>query len=57
METLGGQGKDLLSANKQYATIEEQVERFLTYLRHLSGTEVLTTAGVFSEDFWLRAVL
>ena len=29
MDTLWGQGKDVISANKQYATIEEQVDRFL----------------------------
>src|SRR5205085_6476922 len=34
MDTLWGQGKDALSANKQYATIDEQVDRFL---RHLEG--------------------
>ena len=33
MDTLWGQGKDVISANKQYTTIEEQVDRFLDYLQ------------------------
>jgi hypothetical protein len=57
MDTLWGQGKDLLSANKQYASIDQQVERFLGYLSSLSGWEALHTAGVLSERFWLRSVL
>jgi DDE superfamily endonuclease len=35
MDTLWGQAKDIISANKQYATIDDQVERFLTYLSEL----------------------
>src|SRR5262249_39991735 len=35
MDTLWGQGKDIVSANKQYETIEEQVDRFLDHLRGL----------------------
>jgi hypothetical protein len=57
MDTLGGQGKDVLSANKQYATIEEQVERFLRYLGSLSNQEALHTSGVLSNDFWLKHAL
>jgi DDE superfamily endonuclease len=57
MDTLWGQGKDVISANKQYATIEEQVERFLRYLQSLSNEEALHTSGVLSEDFWLKCVL
>ncbi len=57
LETLWGQGKDVISANKQYGTIEEQVERFLGHLQALSNQEALHTAGVLSEKFWLRAVL
>ncbi|MFO0954823.1 MAG: hypothetical protein U0835_27410 [Isosphaeraceae bacterium] len=30
MDTLWGQGKDVIAANKQYATIDEQVDRFLS---------------------------
>ena len=54
MDTLWGQAKDVISADKQYATIDEQVDRFLGYLEGLSDREALHTAGVLSEDFWLR---
>ena len=35
MDTLWGQGKDVISADKQYATIDEQVNRFIAYLEAL----------------------
>ena len=57
MDTLWGQGKDVISANRQYATIDEQVGRFVTYLESLSAWEALHTAGVYSKGFWLRSVL
>ncbi len=57
METLWGQGKDVVSANKQYTTIEEHVERFLDQVRGLSNQQALHTAGVLSRKFWLRGAL
>jgi hypothetical protein len=57
MDTLWGQAKDMISVNKQYASIEEQVERFLGYIRGLSGREALHTSGVLSNGFWLRDAL
>jgi hypothetical protein len=57
MDTLWGQGKDVISADKQYATLDEQVDRFLEYLESLSVWEALHTAGVYSKRFWLRSVL
>jgi hypothetical protein len=57
METLWGQGKDVVTANRQYAAIGEQVERFTGHLGGLTDREALHTAGVLSEDFWLRTVL
>lgn len=57
METLWGQGKDIISANKQPATIEDHVGRFIRYLAHLSDGEALETAGVFSGNFWLQEAL
>ena len=57
MDTLWGQAKDVIAANKQYATIDEQVDRFLGFLDSLSGREALHTSGVLSDDFWLRAAL
>ena len=57
MDTLWGQGKDIVSANKQYATLDQQVECFIGYLSSLSNREVLETAGVLSRQFWLRRIL
>jgi hypothetical protein len=57
MDTLWGQGKDIVSANKQYVTIDYQVERFLGYLRSLSNREALETTGVHARHYWLRHVL
>jgi hypothetical protein len=57
MDTLWGQGKDVISADRPYATIGEQVDRFLGYLESLPAREALHTAGVYSKDFWLKSVL
>jgi hypothetical protein len=57
MDTLWGQAKDVVSANQQYATIDEQVRRFLNYLQGMSNQEGLHTAGVLSKRFWLRRAL
>jgi len=57
LDTLWGQGKDVISANKQYASIEEQVDLFLRYVSSLSNCEALHTSGVLSANFWLRDVL
>jgi transposase len=57
MDTLWGQAKDVISADWQYSTIDEQVERFLDHLESLSIWETLSTSGVYSRGFWLRSVL
>jgi DDE superfamily endonuclease len=57
MDTLWGQGKDLISANKQYASIDAQVERLLGYLTSLSNREALDTSGIYSGTFWLQNAL
>lgn len=57
MDTLWGQGKDVISANKQYETIDEQVERFLDHLLGMSDQEALHTSGVLSGRFWLKGAL
>jgi hypothetical protein len=57
MDTLWGQAKDVISADKPYGTIEDHVDRFLAYLNGLSGREALHTSGVLSGSFWLRRVL
>lgn len=57
MDTLWGQTKDVISANKQYASIEEQVDRFLKHLRGMSNREALHTSGILSGKFWLNGAL
>lgn len=56
MDHLWGDGKDEISANKQYATIEDHVDRFISYIEGLTPWESLKKAGVLSEDFWLKSV-
>jgi hypothetical protein len=57
MDTLWGQAKDILSANRQYADIDKQAARFVAYLESLTDQEALRLAGVMSGKFWLRSVL
>lgn len=57
MDTLWGQGKDVVSANKQYAAIDEQVDLFISHLYGLSNKEALETSGVLSRRFWLHRIL
>jgi hypothetical protein len=57
LDTLWGQGKDRISANRQDATIDDQVDRFLVHLQSLSGAEALRTTGVLSGHFWLKHAL
>jgi hypothetical protein len=56
MDHLWGHGKDEVSANKQYESIDDHVGRFIRYLQSLSSPEALEKAGVHSADFWLRSV-
>ena len=57
LDTLWGQAKDVISANKQYASIDDHVDRFLSYLSGLTRNAALHTSGVLSKNFWLRKVL
>jgi hypothetical protein len=57
MDILWGQGKDVVSVSKQYATMDEQVDLFISYLYSLSNKEALRTSGVLSKRFWLHRVL
>jgi len=57
MDTLWGQAKDVVSANKQYAAIDEQADLFISHLYSLSNKEALQTSGVLSKRFWLNHVL
>ena len=54
MDTLWGHAKEAMCGNRQDATIERLVERFLDYLDGLSRWEALTKAGARPEGFWLR---
>lgn len=57
MDELWGQGKDIISANLQYASIDDHVNAFIEYLECLTNWEARYTAGILSEDFWLKSVL
>jgi transposase len=54
MDHLWRHAKERMSGNHQYASIDEQVERFIGYLGNLSAYEALKKAGIFSKDFWLK---
>jgi hypothetical protein len=54
MDTLWGQGKDAICANKQFTSIDDQVAAFIDHLNGLSNQEALQTSGVRSRKFWLR---
>jgi transposase len=54
MDHLWGHAKEAMCGNRQEATIERLVERFLEHLDELSRWEALTKAGALSGDFWLR---
>jgi hypothetical protein len=54
MDHLWRHGKEVVSANHQYESIDDQVERFIGYLSSLSPAEALRKAGLRSEDSWLN---
>jgi hypothetical protein len=43
MDTLWGQGKDVISANTQYTNIDQHAESFITHRTSLSDREALKT--------------
>jgi transposase len=57
LDTLWGEGKKVICANRQYRSLDEQVALFVEYLQSLSPHEALRKAGVCSDHFWLRSVL
>jgi hypothetical protein len=57
MDHLWGHAKAEVCGNRQYGSIDEQVDRFLRHLYGLSPEDALRKAGVRSEEFWLRSVL
>lgn len=54
LEALWGDGKDHVCANRQYATIDQEVGRFVDYLSDLSPQTSLRLGGILSGDFWLK---
>jgi hypothetical protein len=54
MDHLWRHGKEVISANWQYANIDTLVETFVAYLSELSATETLRKAGLQSSNFWLH---
>jgi transposase len=57
MDQLWGQGKDVISANRQYPNIDDHVTAFVEYLEFLTTWEARYTSGILSERFWLKSVL
>jgi hypothetical protein len=57
MDTLWGQGKDAICANKQYASIDEQAAHFIHHLAGLTDAKAMQTSGIQSQHFWLRQAL
>jgi hypothetical protein len=57
MDELWGQAKDVVSANLQYATIDDHVHAFIEYLEFLTDWEARYTAGILSKNFWLKSLL
>jgi len=57
MDHLWRAPKQKVAANRQDATIERLVARFLRYVRRLTPRAALRKAGVLSPRFWLRGAL
>lgn len=53
IEALWRDGKQRVSANRVYATVDEQADRFTHHLCTLSNTEALRLAGLRSGNYWL----
>lgn len=54
IESLRGDGKGAVCANRQFANIDEQAIDFIDYLQGLSPHQALQKAGILSGDFWLQ---
>jgi transposase len=48
--------KNRIAANRQYRTVDEQVEHVERFIHHLSPMTTLRFAGILSKDFWLPEV-
>jgi hypothetical protein len=56
LDQLWGHGKRAVCANRQQASIEDQVIYFLAYYEGLTPQERLIRAGLHSPEFWLYQV-
>lgn len=57
MDHLWRAAKQNVAANRQYKDVDDEVERIIAYLSHLTRTEALRKAGILSRHFWLRDVM
>ena len=57
MDQLWKELKCQVSANQQYASIDEHAEAAQDWLLDLSDKEALRKAGVLSKNFWLKTFL
>lgn len=57
MDQLWKELKGAVSANHQYASIEEHADTAQAWLLDLTDKEALRKAGVLSKNFWLRSFL
>jgi transposase len=57
IESLWGQGKDVVSANHQYGTIDEHAKRFIDYVNSLPNEQILQLTGMRSPHFWLNRIV
>jgi transposase len=57
MDHLWRHGKEKICANRQYSSIDDQVESFVLYLYSLTPRQALRKAGVLSDNFWLRTIM
>lgn len=53
IEALWRDGKQRVCANRVYATVDEQAERFTDHLCALSNADALRLAGLRSGNYWL----
>ena len=53
LESLWRYAKAKRCVNRQYASIEQQTQRFLQELKSMSPHQALSTSGVLSGNFWL----
>ena len=53
MDHLWRHGKEVISANWQYDTVDAHAAAYIAYLGGLTCREALRKAGTLSEDFWL----